>query len=96
MSCYFHVVNFIPDCASAAALAALAHFKRPDVTTTGSEIIVHSHAERDPIPIVLHHYPVSVSYAIYHNGYVGVILAYIHTHLPNHMLKVYFSVNIHI
>lgn len=56
------------DCASVAALAALAHFKRPDVTITGDEIQIHSHNERDPIPIVLHHYPVCVSYAIYENG----------------------------
>lgn len=56
------------DCASIAALAALAHFKRPDVTITGDEIQIHSDNERDPIPIVLHHYPVCVSYAIYENG----------------------------
>lgn len=60
---------FLIDCASVAALAALAHFKRPDVTITGDEITIHSHNERDPIPIVLHHYPVCVSYAIYENGY---------------------------
>lgn len=60
------------DCASVAALAALAHFKRPDVTTSGDEIKVHTHAERDPIPIVLHHYPVCVSYAIYENGEIAI------------------------
>lgn len=59
----------ILDCASIAALTALAHFKRPDVTTTGDEFIIHSHAEKDPIPIVLHHYPVCISYAIFNNGY---------------------------
>lgn len=60
------------DCASVAALAALAHFKRPDVTTSGDEITVHTHTERDPIPIVLHHYPVCVSYAIYENGDIAI------------------------
>lgn len=60
--------NLYKDCGSVAALAALAHFRRPDVTTTGEEIKIHSHNERDPIPIVLHHYPVCVSYAIYENG----------------------------
>ncbi|KAK6637647.1 hypothetical protein RUM44_008069 [Polyplax serrata] len=52
------------DCASISALAALGHFKRPDVTTDGEEIKVHSVAERDPIPITLHHYPVCVSFAL--------------------------------
>ncbi len=56
------------DCASIAALTALAHFKRPDVTTTGDEFIIHTHAEKDQIPIVLHHYPVCISYAIFNNG----------------------------
>lgn len=54
-------------------MAALAHFKRPDVTTSGEEITIHSHNERDPIPIVLHHYPVCVSYAIFgENGEIAL------------------------
>lgn len=56
------------DCASIAALAAIAHFKRPDVTISGDDVIIHTYAEKDPIPIVLHHYPVCVSYAIFNNG----------------------------
>lgn len=56
------------DCASVAALAALLHFKRPDVTTNDHEIIVHSFDEKDAIPIVLHHYPVCVSYAFFNSG----------------------------
>ncbi|XP_031627984.1 exosome complex component RRP45 [Contarinia nasturtii] len=66
-----HEGNLI-DCASVAALASLAHFKRPDVTITGEEIQIHSHNERDPIPIVLHHHPVCVSYAIYENGAIAI------------------------
>lgn len=66
-----HEGNLI-DCASVAALAALAHFKRPDVTTNGDEITVHKHYERDPIPIVLHHHPVCVSYSVYENGSIVI------------------------
>ncbi|KAG4075820.1 hypothetical protein HA402_003646 [Bradysia odoriphaga] len=66
-----HEGNII-DCASIAALTALAHFKRPDVTTTGDEFIIHTHAEKDPIPIVLHHYPVCISYAIFNNGATAI------------------------
>lgn len=62
-----HEGNII-DCASIAVLAALAHFKRPDVTTAGAKFIIHTFAEKDPIPIVLHHYPVCVSYALFKNG----------------------------
>lgn len=62
-----HEGNII-DCASIAVLTALAHFKRPDVTTAGHEVIIHTLTEKDPIPVVLHHYPVCVSYAIFRNG----------------------------
>ncbi|XP_077284269.1 exosome complex component Rrp45 [Arctopsyche grandis] len=63
-----HVLNHagnIIECASVAALSSLAHFKRPDITTNGQEIIVHTLAERDPIPTVLHHYPVCVLFGFF-------------------------------
>lgn len=56
------------DCASVSALAALAHFRRPDVTIDGDEIVIHTYAQRDPIPTVVHHYPVCISYAIFSEG----------------------------
>ncbi|KAH1027914.1 exosome complex component RRP45 [Dendroctonus ponderosae] len=58
----------ILDCASIAALAALAHFRRPDVSCDGMEFKIHSIKERDPIPTVIHHYPVCISYAIFSGG----------------------------
>uniref|UniRef100_U5EZA1 Exosome complex component RRP45 n=1 Tax=Corethrella appendiculata TaxID=1370023 RepID=U5EZA1_9DIPT len=70
-----NVLNYegnIIDCASIAALTALAHFKRPDVTIAGDEVIIHTLAEKDPIQIVLHHYPVCVSYAIFNSGKVAI------------------------
>lgn len=56
------------DCASVACLIALAHFKRPDVTINGDEVVIHTLTEKTPIPMVLHHYPVCVSYAIFNDG----------------------------
>lgn len=56
------------DCASVATIAALGHFRRPDVTCSGEDIIIHTYAQRDPIPTVIHHYPVSITYAIFNNG----------------------------
>lgn len=54
-------------------MSALAHFKRPDVTTTGDgEFIIHTQAEKDLIPIVLHHYPICSSYALFNNGTIPV------------------------
>ncbi|XP_054271689.1 uncharacterized protein LOC128992238 isoform X2 [Macrosteles quadrilineatus] len=55
-------------CCSAAALAALMHFRRPDFTLSGEQVIIHSNMERDPLPITLHHHPVAVAFAIFNNG----------------------------
>lgn len=59
----------ILDCASVAALCALAHFRRPDVTWEGEDFVVHNYRTHDPIPTVIHHYPVCVTYAVFENGY---------------------------
>lgn len=63
-----HAGNLI-ECASVAALSSLAHFKRPDITTNGEEIIVHTLSEKDPIPTVLHHYPVCVLFGFFSEEY---------------------------
>lgn len=61
------------DCSCIAAVAALAHFKRPDVTTTGDgEFIIHKPTEKDLVPIVLHHYPICVTYALFNDGKIPV------------------------
>ncbi|KAL3265563.1 hypothetical protein HHI36_009768 [Cryptolaemus montrouzieri] len=58
----------ILDCASIAALSALHHFRRPDVTCDGEDFIIHKYSQRDPIPIVIHHYPVCITYSIFERG----------------------------
>ncbi|XP_018577742.1 exosome complex component rrp45 [Anoplophora glabripennis] len=62
----------ILDCASIAALSALTHFRRPDVTCDGEEFIIHNYKQRDPIPIVIHHYPICVTYSIFNGGTIIV------------------------
>jgi exosome complex component RRP45 len=43
------------------------------VTTTGDgEFIIHTAAEKDFIPIVLHHYPICVTYALFGDGKIPV------------------------
>ncbi|XP_015371670.1 PREDICTED: exosome complex component RRP45-like isoform X2 [Diuraphis noxia] len=52
-------------CCSIATLAALMHFRHPDVLSTGEKVVVYSSSERDPIPLSLHHHPVIASFAIF-------------------------------
>lgn len=56
------------DCASVACLAALTHFRRPDVTLSGTNVVIHSFSEKEPISLVLHHYPVCASFALFNSG----------------------------
>uniref|UniRef100_A0A182MF13 Exosome complex component RRP45 n=1 Tax=Anopheles culicifacies TaxID=139723 RepID=A0A182MF13_9DIPT len=60
------------DCCSIAALTALAHFKRPDITVDGENVIVHTLEEKEPIKVTLFHYPICVSYAIFNQGKIAV------------------------
>ncbi|KAM3968151.1 exosome complex component Rrp45 [Aphomia sociella] len=62
-----HAGNLI-ECASIATLTSLAHFKRPDVTRSGDSVIIHTLVEKDPIPTVLYHYPVCLTFAIFQNN----------------------------
>lgn len=56
------------ECASIAAISALAHFKRPDVTVIGTEVTVHSLDDREPVPLNLHHMPFSINLALFGEG----------------------------
>ncbi|KAI8049592.1 ribosomal protein S5 domain 2-type protein [Syncephalis plumigaleata] len=62
-----HYGNLI-DCATMAAMAALLHFRRPDVTIVGEDVTVHSLEERNPVPLSLHHIPVCVSFGFFEQG----------------------------
>lgn len=64
----------ILDCASIAALACLAHFRRPDVTCDGEEFVIHSVKQRDPIGMVIHHYPLCVTYAVFSEKYDPILI----------------------
>ncbi|KAE8751729.1 hypothetical protein FOCC_FOCC001578 [Frankliniella occidentalis] len=58
----------IVECASIAALSALAHFRRPDVTSTGDRLIIHDASEKEPLQTALHHFPICLTYAIFNKG----------------------------
>ncbi|XP_017064468.1 exosome complex component rrp45 [Drosophila eugracilis] len=53
------------DASTIATLAALMHFRRPDVTFADDELHIYTEKEREFIPLLFLHYPVSVTYCIY-------------------------------
>ncbi|KAH8259072.1 hypothetical protein KR038_005790, partial [Drosophila bunnanda] len=53
------------DACTIATLAALMHFRRPDVTYADDELRIYTEKERELIPLLFLHYPVSVTYCIY-------------------------------
>ncbi|KAJ2582920.1 3'-5'-exoribonuclease [Coemansia sp. RSA 1836] len=59
-----HGGNLI-DAASIAAIAALRHFRRPDVTVDGEEAIIHDVKERNPVPLSIHHTPICVTFGFF-------------------------------
>lgn len=66
-----HVLNHdgnLVDACSIAAIAGLAHFRRPDITVSGDEITIHPASERDPVPLSVHHMPICVSFAFFEQG----------------------------
>ncbi|XP_061833084.1 exosome complex component RRP45 isoform X2 [Nerophis lumbriciformis] len=66
-----HMLNHdgnLMDAASIAAIAALCHFRRPDVGIQGDEVTVYSPEERDFIPLSIYHLPISVSFAFFQKG----------------------------
>ncbi|XP_074373275.1 exosome complex component RRP45A-like isoform X2 [Apium graveolens] len=57
------------DAANIAALAALSTFRRPECTLggeDGQELIIHPPEVREPIPLIIHHLPVAVTF-----GFIG-------------------------
>jgi exosome complex component RRP45 len=60
----------VVDVASWAAVAALRHARRLDLTVAGESVTTHTARERDPVPLALHHIPISVSAAVLPDGFV--------------------------
>ncbi|XP_054711149.1 exosome complex component RRP45-like [Uloborus diversus] len=54
------------ECSSIAAVSALAHFRRPDVSVSGTEVIVHD--DHEEVALNMHHMPISVNLALYEQG----------------------------
>ncbi|ORX74911.1 ribosomal protein S5 domain 2-like protein [Linderina pennispora] len=67
-----HSGNLI-DAASIAAITALKHFKRPDVTVDGEEAIIHDPRDRNPVPLSIHHTPICVTFGFLGDGELMVV-----------------------
>ncbi|XP_064608448.1 exosome complex component RRP45-like isoform X2 [Liolophura sinensis] len=66
-----HVLNHegnLLDCVSVAAITALAHFRRPDVTVNGDEVTVHPVEEKNPVPLSVLHMPLTVTFGFFEQG----------------------------
>ncbi|MBN3277233.1 EXOS9 protein, partial [Polyodon spathula] len=66
-----HLLNHdgnIMGAASIAAITALCHFRRPDVSIQGEDVTVYTPEERDPIPLSIHHMPICVSFSFFQQG----------------------------
>ncbi|KAI3746185.1 hypothetical protein L6452_08608 [Arctium lappa] len=64
------------DASNVAALAALSTFRRPECTLggeDGQEVIVHPPEAREPLPLIIHHLPVAVTFAFIGKENVVVI-----------------------
>ncbi|MDO9334167.1 MAG: exosome complex component RRP45 [Dehalococcoidales bacterium] len=66
--CDLHVLDHegnMLDALNLAAVTALLHFRRPDVTVVGEQVTVHSVEDRQPVALALHHIPISSTFAFF-------------------------------
>ncbi|GAB4856016.1 hypothetical protein Ancab_024655 [Ancistrocladus abbreviatus] len=64
------------DAANIAALAALLTFRRPECSLggeDGQEVVVHPPEAREPLPLIIHHLPIAVTFAFFGDENIVVI-----------------------
>ncbi|KAI4274721.1 MAG: hypothetical protein LQ337_003720 [Flavoplaca oasis] len=62
-----HDGNLLDSCC-VAVLAALQHYRIPDTTVRGEDVVVHSVEERNPVPLAMLHHPLCVTMALFEGG----------------------------
>lgn len=63
-----HVLSYdgnLIDTSCIAVIAALQHFRKPDVSIEGETVTVYTVAEREPVPLSLLHFPFCVTFSFY-------------------------------
>ncbi|KAF2456322.1 ribosomal protein S5 domain 2-type protein [Lineolata rhizophorae] len=71
-----HVVDHdggLIDASCIAVVAALQHFRRPDVLVEGEKVTVLSTREREPIPLAMLHHPLCVTISYYDSGAIMLV-----------------------
>ena len=71
-----HVLEFdggLIDTCCLATMAALYHFRRPDVSVDGERVTIHTMAERVPVPLSILHSPVCTTFSFFGDGTVIVL-----------------------
>lgn len=66
-----HVLSFggnVVDCACIAAVMALSHFRRPDVTVNGEQVQIYLFEEKNPVPLCLKFMPLCITFAVLNGG----------------------------
>lgn len=59
-------------------MAALQHFRRPDVSVDGERVTIHTVAERVPVPLSIMHNPICTTFSFCCNGEVVLVDATAH------------------
>jgi exosome complex component RRP45 len=61
------------DASCIAVMAALQHFRRPDVLVEGEKATILSVREREPIPLSILHQPLCVTFSYYEDGEIFLV-----------------------
>ncbi|KAH0536810.1 hypothetical protein FGG08_006343 [Glutinoglossum americanum] len=70
-----HLLDYdggLTDASCIAVIAALQHFRRPDVSVEGENVTIHAMEERVPVPLSLLHHPICVTFSFFLGG--GIVL----------------------
>ncbi|ORX94283.1 exoribonuclease [Clohesyomyces aquaticus] len=71
-----HIVDHdggLIDASCIAVMAALQHFRRPDVIVEGEKATILSAREREPIPLSILHQPLCVTFSYYEDGDIFLV-----------------------
>ncbi|KAA6414243.1 MAG: exosome complex endonuclease 2 ribosomal RNA processing [Lasallia pustulata] len=71
-----HVLDYdggLVDASCIAVIAALRHFRRPDVSIEGEDVTVYTLVERVPVALAMLHHPLCVTFSFFEGGEVVVL-----------------------
>lgn len=75
------------DASCIAVIAALQHFRRPDISVDGEHVTIHTLAERVPVPLSILHVPICVTFSFYGTGVAEEVTTVVDATLQEEMLR---------